>query len=143
MELVHKQLKVGTAKHYGAQAVEPHGLTWFNTKKEANYATRNWIDEGYLALEFPAIQDKPRELVVGYIFAKPGEWNLTLVKEFYSNWDTSFRESTKVKIRGQMGMGPQRHSLHTCVLLHQKGGKSLGEDRLCYVSPSDSHDINH
>ncbi|MCD9644140.1 hypothetical protein HAX54_032126, partial [Datura stramonium] len=32
---------------------------------------------------------------------KPEECNLTLVRELYAYWDTSFEESTKVKIRGQ------------------------------------------
>ncbi|MCD9639283.1 hypothetical protein HAX54_023708, partial [Datura stramonium] len=67
--------------------------------KEARYAPKSWIDEGHLALEFPTIRDKLRELGVRYIFVEAEEWNLTFVREFYENWDTSFRESTKVKIR--------------------------------------------
>ncbi|MCD7463138.1 hypothetical protein HAX54_050028, partial [Datura stramonium] len=39
---------------------------------------------------------------LGYIVSEPEECNLTLVREFYANWDTSFKESTKVKIRGQV-----------------------------------------
>ncbi|MCD9638405.1 hypothetical protein HAX54_022364, partial [Datura stramonium] len=27
--------KAGPIRRYGAKAVEPHGLTWFNTQKEA------------------------------------------------------------------------------------------------------------
>ncbi|MCD7472918.1 hypothetical protein HAX54_014349, partial [Datura stramonium] len=50
--------KAGPARIFGAKVVEPHGLTWFNTKKEANYAPENWIDEGYLVLQFPTIRDK-------------------------------------------------------------------------------------
>ncbi|MCE3215480.1 hypothetical protein HAX54_002554 [Datura stramonium] len=61
-----------------------------------------------LALEFPAIQDKIRELGVGYIFNKPERCNLALVREFYANWDTSFGGSTKVKIRGQNKTCPTR-----------------------------------
>ncbi|MCD9638577.1 hypothetical protein HAX54_022634, partial [Datura stramonium] len=57
------------------------------------------IDEGRLALEFLTIWDKLHELGVGYIFAKPKECNLTLVREFYAKWDTLFGESTKVKTR--------------------------------------------
>ncbi|MCE3214652.1 hypothetical protein HAX54_052973, partial [Datura stramonium] len=53
------------------------------------------IDEGCLAFEFPTIWDKIRELGVGYIFNELNRCNLTLVREFYANWDTSFRESTK------------------------------------------------
>ncbi|MCE3049385.1 hypothetical protein HAX54_044734, partial [Datura stramonium] len=63
-------------------------------EKEAKYAPENWIDEGLLELEFAAIRDKLCELGVGYIFPKKEECNLTLVREFYANWDTSFGEST-------------------------------------------------
>ncbi|MCE3216651.1 hypothetical protein HAX54_007333 [Datura stramonium] len=65
-----------------AKEVEPHGLTWFNTKMEAKYAPEHWIDEGLLTQEFPAIRDKSRELGVGYIFAELEESKLTLVREF-------------------------------------------------------------
>ncbi|MCD9559155.1 hypothetical protein HAX54_016976 [Datura stramonium] len=50
--------KAGPARRFGAKAVEPHGLTWFNTQKEAKYALENGIDEGYMALEFPTIWEK-------------------------------------------------------------------------------------
>ncbi|MCD9642327.1 hypothetical protein HAX54_029038 [Datura stramonium] len=62
---------------------------------EAKYAPEHWIDEGRLAREFPSIKDKLRELGVGYIFAEIEECNFTLMREFYTNWDTSFGESTK------------------------------------------------
>ncbi|MCE3050176.1 hypothetical protein HAX54_046591, partial [Datura stramonium] len=48
-----------------------------------------------LALELLAIWDKIRELGVGYIFNELGRCNVTLVRKFYANWNTSFRESTK------------------------------------------------
>ncbi|MCD9641854.1 hypothetical protein HAX54_028311 [Datura stramonium] len=51
---------------------------------------------------FPTIHDTVRELGLGYVFAEPGECNLTLVREFYVNWSTSYRESTKIKVRGQV-----------------------------------------
>ncbi|MCD7453323.1 hypothetical protein HAX54_020565, partial [Datura stramonium] len=83
------------ARKFDVKAVEPHGLTWFNTQTKAKYAPKNWINEGCLALEFPAIRKKICELGAGYIFNEPERCNLTLVREFYANWDTSFRESTK------------------------------------------------
>lgn len=43
-----------------------------------------------------------RSAKLGYVFAELEECNLTFVREFYANWDTSFGESTKVKIRGQV-----------------------------------------
>ncbi|MCE0482491.1 hypothetical protein HAX54_041288, partial [Datura stramonium] len=60
--------KAGPARRFGAKAVEPHGLTWFNSKKEVTYSPKILIDEGRLALEFPTICDKRRELGFGYIF---------------------------------------------------------------------------
>ncbi|MCD9644162.1 hypothetical protein HAX54_032179 [Datura stramonium] len=94
--------KAGPTRRFGVKAVEPHGLTWFNTQKESKYSPENWIDEGRLALEFPDIQEKICELGAGYIFTKLERCNLTLVRELYANWDTLFGESTKVKIRGQV-----------------------------------------
>ncbi|MCE0480526.1 hypothetical protein HAX54_037455, partial [Datura stramonium] len=46
------------AKRFREKVAEPHGLTSFNTLKEAKYASENRIDEGHLALEFPTIFDK-------------------------------------------------------------------------------------
>ncbi|MCD7472020.1 hypothetical protein HAX54_012846, partial [Datura stramonium] len=62
----------------------------------------NWIDEGHLAQEFPAIRKNIHELGAGYIFNKSKRCNLTLVRKFYANWDTSFKKSIKVKIRGKV-----------------------------------------
>ncbi|MCD9638116.1 hypothetical protein HAX54_021847, partial [Datura stramonium] len=45
---------------------------------KAKYALENWIDEGYLALEFPAFRKKIRELGAGYIFNEMERCNLTL-----------------------------------------------------------------
>ncbi|MCD9638848.1 hypothetical protein HAX54_023008, partial [Datura stramonium] len=69
--------KEGPIRIFGVKAVEPHGLNWFNTQKEAQYALENWIDEGHLELEFLAIQEKIRELGAGYIFNEPERCNLT------------------------------------------------------------------
>ncbi|MCD7458344.1 hypothetical protein HAX54_037959, partial [Datura stramonium] len=69
--------KAGPERRFGAKAVETHGLTWFNTKKEAKYVPENWIDKGHLALEFSAILDNIRELGAGYIFNELKRCNLT------------------------------------------------------------------
>ncbi|MCD7453958.1 hypothetical protein HAX54_022770 [Datura stramonium] len=96
MRASYSAFKAGLPRRFGPKAVEPHCLTWFNTQKEAKYALENSIDEGRLKLEFPAIRDKIRELGAGYIFNESKRCNLTSVREFYTNWDNSFRESTKV-----------------------------------------------
>ncbi|MCD7469579.1 hypothetical protein HAX54_008692, partial [Datura stramonium] len=46
--------KASPARWFGEKFVEPQGLTWFSTQKEAKYAPENWIDEGRLAV----IKDK-------------------------------------------------------------------------------------
>ncbi|MCE2055061.1 hypothetical protein HAX54_041871, partial [Datura stramonium] len=94
--------KTPPARRFRAKAIKEHGLKWFNTEKEAKYAQKNWIDEGRLALEYPTIRDTIRELGLGYVFAEPEECNLTFMRELYANWDTSFGEITKLKIRGQV-----------------------------------------
>ncbi|MCD9644813.1 hypothetical protein HAX54_033262, partial [Datura stramonium] len=83
------------ARRFRAKEVEPHGLTSFNTKKEANYEPENWKYEGRFALELLAIRNKIRQLGADYIFNEPERLNLTLAREFYANWDTSFGKSTK------------------------------------------------
>ncbi|MCD7451598.1 hypothetical protein HAX54_012759 [Datura stramonium] len=92
-----KQLRKGTkgssssttmatpAMRFGAKVVEPHGLKWFNVQKDAKYSPENWIDDGFLALEFPTICEKVHELGLGYVFVEPEECNLSLVREFYAN----------------------------------------------------------
>ncbi|MCD9640871.1 hypothetical protein HAX54_026581, partial [Datura stramonium] len=62
---------------------------------EAKYGPENWIDDGRLALEFPTIEDKVHELGLGFIFAEPEECNLSLVREFFPNWDTSFGQGNE------------------------------------------------
>ncbi|MCD9645773.1 hypothetical protein HAX54_034973 [Datura stramonium] len=70
------------ARRFGAQAIEEHGLKWFNAQKEAKYSLENWIDEGRLAMEFPTIHDTIYGLGLGYVLAKPEECNLALVRDF-------------------------------------------------------------
>ncbi|MCE3217059.1 hypothetical protein HAX54_010201, partial [Datura stramonium] len=94
--------KAPPARRFRAKVVEEHGLKWFNIQKEAKYAQENRTGLGYLALKYPTICDTIRELGLGYVFVEPEECNLTLVMEFYANWDTSFGERTKIKIKGQV-----------------------------------------
>ncbi|MCD7458529.1 hypothetical protein HAX54_038500, partial [Datura stramonium] len=91
--------KGAPTRRFGERAVEPHGLSWFNIQKEVKYALENWIYYGLLALEFPTIRDKVRQLGLGYIFLEPEECNLTLVREIYANCDTSFGERNEVIIQ--------------------------------------------
>ncbi|MCE2055239.1 hypothetical protein HAX54_042264, partial [Datura stramonium] len=64
-------IKSPPARRFRANALEEHGLKWFNAEKEAKYAQENWIDEGRLALEFPTICNTVSEMGLGYVLAKP------------------------------------------------------------------------
>ncbi|MCD9639402.1 hypothetical protein HAX54_023914, partial [Datura stramonium] len=78
-----------------------------NKGKEIEVAGKGlkWLQTGIKGssslAKFPTIHDKVHEFGLGYICVDPEECNLTLVKEFYTNWNTSFGESNKVRIRGQ------------------------------------------
>ncbi|MCD9559790.1 hypothetical protein HAX54_018087, partial [Datura stramonium] len=37
--------KGAPSRRFGAKAMEPYGVIWFNTQKEAKYSPKNWIDE--------------------------------------------------------------------------------------------------
>ncbi|MCD9558590.1 hypothetical protein HAX54_016032, partial [Datura stramonium] len=76
---------VGPIRRFVAKVVEPYGLTWFNTQKEAKYILENWIDEGLLALKFLALPKKIRELGASYIFNESKMCNVTFLREFYEN----------------------------------------------------------
>ncbi|MCD7464279.1 hypothetical protein HAX54_052397, partial [Datura stramonium] len=65
--------KAPPARRFGAKVVEEHGLKWFTAQKEAKY-----------------------------VFSKPEECNLTSMREFYANWNTSYEKSTKVKVQGHV-----------------------------------------
>ncbi|MCD7468853.1 hypothetical protein HAX54_007368, partial [Datura stramonium] len=39
-------------RRFGAKAVEPHGLTWFNTQKEAKYAPETILTKAISHLSF-------------------------------------------------------------------------------------------
>ncbi|MCD9638943.1 hypothetical protein HAX54_023166, partial [Datura stramonium] len=68
---------------------------------EAKYYSENWIDEGKLAMEFPTIRDSVFCLGLGFMFSKLSKCNLTLVREFYANWNATHGSSTRVDVKGQ------------------------------------------
>ncbi|MCD7462843.1 hypothetical protein HAX54_049455 [Datura stramonium] len=49
--------KAPAARRFGEKVMEKHGLKWLNAQKEAKYAFKNLINEGFLELEFPTIRD--------------------------------------------------------------------------------------
>ncbi|MCE2056068.1 hypothetical protein HAX54_044007 [Datura stramonium] len=92
-----KGLEEHWIKWVNAQKEEKYAPIRFNFNKEEKYATENWIDEGCLGLEFPTIWDNIRELGLGYSFSKQEECNLTLVREFYANWNTSYKRAQRLR----------------------------------------------
>ncbi|MCD9643254.1 hypothetical protein HAX54_030552, partial [Datura stramonium] len=78
------------------------GLNGLIHKKRPSMLRKTGLLRDAFHLSAPTICDTIFELGLGYVLVEPEECNLTLVREFYTNLDTSFGESTKVKIRGQM-----------------------------------------
>ncbi|MCD7453237.1 hypothetical protein HAX54_020180, partial [Datura stramonium] len=93
--------RVHPTRMFEAKSIEEHWLKCFNALKEAKYAPKNWICECHLALELPSIYTV-HELELGYVAAETEECNLTLVREFYTNWNTFNGERKKVRAWGQV-----------------------------------------
>ncbi|MCD9639125.1 hypothetical protein HAX54_023478, partial [Datura stramonium] len=53
------------------------------------------IDEGRPVVEFPTVRDTVHGLGLGFVFSETSECKLTLMQEFYSNWNTTLGHSTK------------------------------------------------
>jgi hypothetical protein len=76
-------------------------LDWFESQKEAKYMGDEYVNEGRLQAEFPRIHEMVYNLGLQFIFEDQGECNLTLVREFYANWNTEQSNSNKVEVRGK------------------------------------------
>uniref|UniRef100_M1DNL5 Putative plant transposon protein domain-containing protein n=1 Tax=Solanum tuberosum TaxID=4113 RepID=M1DNL5_SOLTU len=88
------------AQKFGKKAVKEYGLMWFDCLREPKYMGDEYVDEVRLQSQFPAIYMTIVELELEFIFAHPGDCNLTLVREFYANWMTE-SQIKQVPIRGK------------------------------------------
>ncbi|KAH0709064.1 hypothetical protein KY284_010491 [Solanum tuberosum] len=84
---------------FGGQAVMQYGKDWYECQQESKYLGDEYIDEGRLRQEFPNILAKINALGLQYVFMDQGEFNLSLVREFYANWNTHRVEINKGFIR--------------------------------------------
>lgn len=77
--------------------VEKYGEYWFEIhNKVAKYLRDEHVNEGRLQVEFPQIHEMVYNLTLHYIFEDQGKCNITLMPEFYANWNTENPWSNKV-----------------------------------------------
>uniref|UniRef100_M1DIP7 Putative plant transposon protein domain-containing protein n=1 Tax=Solanum tuberosum TaxID=4113 RepID=M1DIP7_SOLTU len=89
----------GQTQHYGAKAVTSEGKKWYKSHTEAKYFLDVILDDVHLEREFPHIMCRLQELHMSFIFQDPSECNVSVVREFYSNWKPDAR-SHFVTVRG-------------------------------------------
>uniref|UniRef100_M1DUH5 Putative plant transposon protein domain-containing protein n=1 Tax=Solanum tuberosum TaxID=4113 RepID=M1DUH5_SOLTU len=75
-------------KKFGKQALMHYGEDWYECEQESKYLGDEYVDEGRLRQEFPHIHTQIHALGLQYVFVDQGECNLSLVREFYVNWNT-------------------------------------------------------
>ncbi|KAG5605589.1 hypothetical protein H5410_027081 [Solanum commersonii] len=66
----------------------PYGEDWYECQQESKYLGDEYVDQGRLRQEFPHIHTQIHALGLQYVFVDQGECNLSLVCEFYANWNT-------------------------------------------------------
>lgn len=89
-------------RRFGKQVVEEHGLDWYNTQLADKYMGDEYVNQQSLQEMFPTIYDGIYNLCLQYIFVDQGECNLTLVREFYANWNTENSQcNSQVVVRGK------------------------------------------
>uniref|UniRef100_M1DJE3 Putative plant transposon protein domain-containing protein n=1 Tax=Solanum tuberosum TaxID=4113 RepID=M1DJE3_SOLTU len=86
---------------FGKKVVERYGHEWFECQKEAKYLGDEYVNEVRLQTQFPVIYNTINALGLRFMFENPGDCNLTLVREFYANWNTETRFNKTVPIRGK------------------------------------------
>ncbi|KAH0709236.1 hypothetical protein KY284_010663 [Solanum tuberosum] len=70
------------------QAVMQYGKDWYECQQESKYLGDEYVDEGRLRQEFPHILTQIHAWGLQYVFMDQSECNLSLVHEFYANWNT-------------------------------------------------------
>uniref|UniRef100_M1DUM4 Putative plant transposon protein domain-containing protein n=1 Tax=Solanum tuberosum TaxID=4113 RepID=M1DUM4_SOLTU len=76
-----------------------YGKDWYECQQESKYLGDEYVDEGRLRHEFPNIHAQINALGLQSLFMNQGECNLSLVHEFYANWNTHRVEINKCFIR--------------------------------------------
>ncbi|KAH0652424.1 hypothetical protein KY289_030102 [Solanum tuberosum] len=72
-----------------------YGKDWYDSQQESKYLGDEYVHEGRLRQEFPNILIYINALGLQYVFMDQGECNLSLVHEFYANWNTRRVEINK------------------------------------------------
>ncbi|KAH0730166.1 hypothetical protein KY289_001354 [Solanum tuberosum] len=76
-----------------------YGEDWYECQQESKYLGDEYVDEGRLRQEFPHIHAQVHALGLQYVFVNQSEFNLSLVREFYANWNTHRVELNQGLIR--------------------------------------------
>lgn len=77
-----------------------YGKDWYECQQESKYLHDNYyVDEGRLRKEFPHNPSQINALGLLYVFMDQGRCNLSLVREFYMNWNTHRFEVYKGFVR--------------------------------------------
>ncbi|MCD7460847.1 hypothetical protein HAX54_044595, partial [Datura stramonium] len=92
---------MGQKRRFSTRWVVDEGKKWYVKYKESKYFLEEQIDWESLAQEFPQIQQRINTLGMDFIFNKPRECNLHMVRDFYANWDPTLCIHT-IKIQGQV-----------------------------------------
>uniref|UniRef100_M1E149 Putative plant transposon protein domain-containing protein n=1 Tax=Solanum tuberosum TaxID=4113 RepID=M1E149_SOLTU len=83
-----------TVQKFGKKAMERYGWEWFESQREVKYMGDEFVNEVRLQSQFPNIYRTVHELGLRFIFDNRGDFNLTLVREFYANWLTGMKYKT-------------------------------------------------
>ncbi|XP_016577508.2 uncharacterized protein LOC107875339 isoform X2 [Capsicum annuum] len=91
----------GQSRRYGTKAVMESGRKWYSQHKESKYSADQFIDRASLMKEYPSMVRRIEALHMNFLFEQPSECNLSLVREFYANWDLRNKDA-EVEVRGRV-----------------------------------------
>ncbi|KAG5582081.1 hypothetical protein H5410_052708, partial [Solanum commersonii] len=85
---------------FGKKTVQQYGLTWFDCQRKPKYMGDEYVDEVRLQSQFLGIYRTVVGLGLRFIFNHLGDYNMSLVHEFYANWLTETKYKN-MSIRGK------------------------------------------
>lgn len=65
-----------------------YDMDQYKNQHESKYLGDYYVDEERLGREFPNVDAKINTLGLQYLFVNQGDCNLSLLREFYVNWNT-------------------------------------------------------
>ena len=77
----------GQKRKYGLNAVSSAGKSWYKSHPKAKYFFDECIDRASLARAYPRVLARLEQVGMGFVFNRPTDCNLHLVRELYANWN--------------------------------------------------------